>query len=76
MFLHHIITIILVCYSYLTNFTRIGSLILVLHDGADFWLELAKAAKYANLQRLCDSAFIIFALVWFITRLVVFPIKY
>ena len=75
MFMHHVITISLMTYSFLANYHRIGSLILVLHDCADFWLELAKMEKYANLQRLCDSSFIIFALVWFITRLIVFPIK-
>lgn len=75
MFTHHIVTISLMAFSYLENYPRIGSLILVLHDGADFWLELAKIAKYASLQRICDSSFIIFALVWFVTRLVIFPFK-
>jgi len=75
MFTHHIVTVLLMSYSYLANYTRMGSLIVVLHDGVDFWLELAKIAKYAKLQRICDSAFIIFALVWFVTRLVIFPFK-
>ena len=75
MFLHHVVTISLMVYSFQINFHRIGSLILVLHDSVDFWLELAKMAKYANLQFLCDSTFVIFTILWFITRLVIYPSK-
>ena len=31
-------------------------------------------AKYSRSQRLCDLLFIIFTLVWFLTRLVVYPL--
>ncbi|KAF3528439.1 hypothetical protein DY000_02042391 [Brassica cretica] len=32
---HHVITIILIAYSYLTRFFRIGAIILALHDASD-----------------------------------------
>ena len=76
MFIHHIVTISLMVYSHQIRFHRIGSLILVLHDAADFWMEFAKIAKYVNKQFLCDISFIIFTIVWFITRLYLYPTKY
>lgn len=75
MFLHHIVTICLLVFSYLCNFIRVGSVILLLHDSADYWLELAKMTTYANFKYICDSSFIMFALVWLVTRLTIFPIK-
>ncbi|CAF1989914.1 unnamed protein product [Rotaria magnacalcarata] len=75
MFLHHIATISLLSFSYIVNFVRVGSLVLVVHDCGDYWLEGAKMAKYARAQRLCDTTFVIFAVVWFITRLCFYPYK-
>ena len=76
MFLHHVVTIGLILFSYLCNFVRIGTLVLILHDTTDFWLELAKMGTYApRLQPICDLSFIIFAVSWFVTRLVAFPLK-
>ncbi|UJR14933.1 hypothetical protein I4U23_001915 [Adineta vaga] len=75
MFLHHIATISLLSFSYIVNFVRIGALVLVVHDCADYWLECAKMAKYAKVQKICDTSFVIFALVWFVTRLCYYPYK-
>ncbi|UJR31749.1 hypothetical protein I4U23_019227 [Adineta vaga] len=75
MFIHHIATICLLSFSYIVNFVRVGTLVLVVHDCGDFWLEFAKMAKYARAQRLCDTMFVIFAVVWFITRLCYYPYK-
>ncbi|CAF1318972.1 unnamed protein product [Adineta steineri] len=75
MFLHHIATIALLSFSYIVNFVRIGSLVVVIHDCVDYWLEGAKMAKYAKAQKICDTCFGIFALMWFITRLCYFPYK-
>ena len=41
MFLHHIATILLLSFSYVVNFVRIGTLVLVIHDFGDFWLEVS-----------------------------------
>lgn len=75
MLVHHVITISLLAFSYACNLTRIGTLVLVIHDIADIPLEAAKMAKYVNKQRLCDSLFGFFTLTWFITRLGVYPYK-
>ncbi|XP_074658815.1 ceramide synthase 2-like [Tubulanus polymorphus] len=72
---HHITTILLMFLSWCNNFLRMGSLILVLHDAVDYWMEGAKLAKYLKYDRLCDTLFVIFAIVWFFTRLLLYPIK-
>lgn len=40
-----------------------------------FDFQFAKMAKYARAQRLCDILFVIFALVWFLSRLCYYPYK-
>ncbi|PPS02060.1 hypothetical protein GOBAR_AA18603 [Gossypium barbadense] len=47
---HHIITSILIGYSYVTSFFRIGSIILALHDASDVFLEAAKVFKYSERE--------------------------
>lgn len=71
--IHHIATIFLIAFSYCANFVRVGTLVMLLHDSSDFLLESAKMFHYAGWTRLCDSLFVIFALVFLVTRLVVFP---
>lgn len=73
MFIHHIATVSLMCFSWVCNLHRIGSLVLVIHDCADIFLEAAKMAKYANYQKTCDIIFGIFTILWIITRLGLFP---
>ncbi|CAG2201557.1 CERS5_6 [Mytilus edulis] len=75
MFFHHLATIFLLTFSWSLNFIRVGTLVLVIHDAVDFWLEIAKCAKYAGFQKLCDAGFAIMGIVWFVTRLVIYPFK-
>uniref|UniRef100_A0A8C5N831 Ceramide synthase 5 n=1 Tax=Gouania willdenowi TaxID=441366 RepID=A0A8C5N831_GOUWI len=74
MFIHHLATVGLISFSYVNNMARVGSLIMCVHDSSDFLLEAAKVANYAKYQRLCDSLFIVFSVVFFITRLVIYPV--
>lgn len=73
MFVHHIITLLLLSLSWICNLHRVGSLVLVIHDCADIFLEAAKVTKYANYQKLCDGIFAIFTVVWIITRMGFYP---
>lgn len=73
MFVHHIVTLLLLSLSWICNLHRVGSLVLVIHDCADIFLEAAKITKYANYQKLCDGIFAVFTLIWIITRLGFFP---
>ncbi|XP_048220655.1 ceramide synthase 5 [Perognathus longimembris pacificus] len=74
MFVHHLATVGLITFSYINNMVRVGTLVLGLHDFADCWLEAAKLANYAKYQRLCDTLFVIFSVVFMITRLGLFPL--
>ncbi|KAF6730459.1 Ceramide synthase 5 [Oryzias melastigma] len=73
MFVHHLATILLITFSYTNNMVRVGTMIMSLHDASDIFLEAAKLANYAKYQRLCDSMFVVFTLIFFLTRLVIFP---
>ncbi|XP_067931958.1 ceramide synthase 5-like [Watersipora subatra] len=72
-FVHHIATITLMAGSFTANYTRIGALILCLHDASDILLESAKLARYVEKRTLCDALFGIFTISWAVTRLTIFP---
>lgn len=42
MFIHHMITLLLMALSWVCNLHRVGSLVLVVHDCADIFLEVKK----------------------------------
>ncbi|KAM9848326.1 ceramide synthase 2-like [Aulostomus maculatus] len=71
--IHHIATIFLIGFSYCANYVRVGTLVMLVHDSSDFLLESAKMFHYAVWTRTCDSLFVVFSLVFLVTRLVVFP---
>ncbi|CAL8148045.1 unnamed protein product [Orchesella dallaii] len=74
MFVHHLTTISLMGFSWVCNFIRIGTLILIIHDCADVFLEAAKMCKYAKYDKLGDVIFAVFTLLWIGTRLGVYPL--
>lgn len=75
MMAHHVITIGLLLLSYFTNFTRVGSLILLLMDFCDIFLPLAKMIRYLSISQLAtDAVFGLFMVSWFVTRHLLFPI--
>ena len=73
MFVHHLATILLIIFSYTCNLIRGGTLVLIVHDCADVFMEAAKMFKYTKWQRGCDVCFGIFFLVWTVTRLIILP---
>ncbi|XP_022136346.1 LAG1 longevity assurance homolog 2 [Momordica charantia] len=70
---HHVITVILIGYSYLTRFFQIGSVILALHDASDVFMEAAKVFKYSEKELGASVFFGFFAISWLILRLIFFP---
>lgn len=73
MFIHHIVTIALLWFSWICNVHRIGSLVLIVHDSADVLLQLFKILKYVGWQVSCARVYYLFTVVWIITRLGIFP---
>jgi TLC domain len=80
MIIHHVTTILLLTFSYITNFTRIGASILLLHDASDLFLESAKCFNYVSKAKdskwackYCDTIFALFAITFFVTRLIIYP---
>jgi len=74
-FVHHIATILLMSFSWANNLVRAGTMVLAIHDAADFWMEAAKMARYCNKNKLCSVLFVIFTIVWFATRVGLFPYR-
>ncbi|CAL8247273.1 unnamed protein product [Lota lota] len=73
--IHHLATIGLLCFSWCVNYIRAGTLVMLLHDSSDYFLESAKMFNYAGWRTTCNCIFIIFAAIFIITRLVIFPFK-
>ena len=80
MIVHHITTILLLTFSYITNFTRVGASIMLLHDSADVLLESAKCFNYISKAKdskwackFCDTIFALFAITFLVTRLIIYP---
>ncbi|XP_060065337.1 ceramide synthase 5-like [Ylistrum balloti] len=75
MFIHHIVTITLIYFSFASNTIRIGAIVLVVHDSVDLWMAGAKMANYLKKETLTDTLFAVFFVVWLFTRLYVYPFR-
>lgn len=71
--IHHFATITLITFSYLANFIRVGSLVIILHDLSDIFLEAAKCFIYCKKGKIADVLFGIFAVTFLVTRDIMFP---
>lgn len=81
MMAHHVITILLIAVSYVYNFMRIGTVIMAIHDVPDVFLEAGKCMNYVSkakggrwLSPYTDAMFGIFASLFFVTRIVIYPL--
>jgi hypothetical protein len=72
--IHHIVTVGLLVYSYYVNFTRVGILIMLLHDISDIFLEAAKLCRYSRSMLAANTFFGVFFVSWIIARMVYFPL--
>lgn len=70
--IHHSSTIFLVFISYIFGYVRIGLYILCIHDASDILLYLAKVLYYVRWN--ADIyVFSLFAIVFYLTRMVIYP---
>jgi len=79
---HHWVTVVLVWLSYAYGWIRVGVIVMFLLDPADVPLHIAKMLKYSSdaggprkalLFTCAERAFETFAVVFFITRLLMYP---
>jgi len=75
LFCHHLVTLVLIYWSYAIKFERIGLLVLVTHDTNDVFLELGKTYVYRKNEFMTNLVFSIVITSWLITRLGIFPFK-
>jgi hypothetical protein len=73
MFIHHIITNMLIFGSSFYRFTRIGSMIFLVHDLSEPPVDMSKLANFVKWKRCSIVSFSVMVLVWILTRLTIFP---
>ncbi|XP_052801525.1 ceramide synthase 2-like isoform X2 [Mya arenaria] len=70
---HHFATIVLMYFSWILNFARIGTIVLAVHDSADTWLALTKMSIYVKNKNATDGFFVLFLVIWILSRVVYYP---
>ena len=80
MMTHHVVTIALVCGSYIPQYMPIGVCVLFLHDASDIPLDILKMSNYAKLEGLkglfiTELAFVVLFVEWFYVRVYTYPVK-
>ncbi|CAN9506915.1 unnamed protein product [Ophioblennius macclurei] len=71
--IHHLATLVLLSFSWFVNYIRVGTLVMLVHDASDVLLESAKLFNYAKWEKTCQAIFVLFAIVFIVTRLIIFP---
>ncbi|KAI1705709.1 TLC domain-containing protein [Ditylenchus destructor] len=72
--IHHVVTIGLLSFSWATNFIRVGTLVLLVHDISDIVLEMTKYLRYSGKsEAVVNVGFVAFLLSWIATRVFYLP---
>lgn len=74
MVMHHIVTCTLVCTGYYFRHFNYGIIVMNLHDITDVFLEGSKLVNYTVGEPWSVFSFACFMILFFITRIVVFPL--
>ena len=48
MMIHHVATITLLTLSWADNMVRVGTLVLVVHDAVDYWMEVSSGWNFGG----------------------------
>lgn len=76
-FIHHAFTLLLLSLSWTCNMYRVGTLVLLVNDCANIFLEAWKSLRFAsvhaNITKAPLVAFILFVVPWIVTRLIILP---
>jgi hypothetical protein len=74
MAIHHIITNLLIIGSSHFRFTRIGSMIFLVHDLSELPVELSKLSNFVKWKVATGICFSIMLVTWIVSRVWIFPI--
>jgi hypothetical protein len=72
---HHLIQIFLVGFSFSVSEHRMGSIILLIHDMSTPLNEASNLARYIGWTDFSNGVYMIYALVYLVTRMIAFPIR-
>lgn len=74
LYIHHIVTILLILGSNWLSFEKIGLMVLLAHDVGDIFLEFALFIGYiCKIETIKNISFGVLEVVWILSRLVYFP---
>lgn len=73
MFLHHVVTNVLVVASAYFRLNRIGSMVFLVHDISDVPVDLSKLANFLKWKATTICCFGIMTISWLYTRLYILP---
>ena len=82
--IHHSVTAVVIVLSLMYGYNRVGGVVMVLLDVGDVPLHFAKVCRYLAIdskqvevngkyQTMADLWFVVFAVVFFVTRVVMYP---
>jgi hypothetical protein len=74
MAIHHVITNALIMTSSFFRFTRIGSMVFVLHDLSDVPVDMSKLANFVKWKTATTFSFIALLIFWVLLRLLALPL--
>lgn len=80
MYIHHVVTILLVTVAYWDNQARIGIAVLLAHDVSDIGIDLLKICNYLRLEGaksffIVETVYAISIALWVYFRLYLFPVE-
>lgn len=73
MFIHHVVTNLLIIGSSFFRFTRVGSMVFLVHDISDVPVDLSKLANFLKWKTTTALCFAAMVFVWCLTRLGALP---
>jgi hypothetical protein len=73
MFVHHVVTNLLIVGSSFFRFTRVGSMVFLVHDISDVPVDLSKLANFLKWKATTAMCFASMVIVWCMTRLGALP---
>ncbi len=73
MFIHHVVTNLLIAGSSFFRFTRVGSMVFLVHDISDVPVDLSKLANFLKWKTTTALCFAAMVVVWCLTRLGILP---